>query len=63
MLVLTDEQAEQFLSQGFVKIEGCFEKAAIQDWIELSCRTSRFAGARCRAVGLSDYERTRVDPA
>ena len=34
--VLTDEQAEQFLSRGFVKIEGCFDKAEIQDWIDLA---------------------------
>ena len=34
--VLTEEQAEQFLSQGFVKVEGCFDKADIQDWIDLA---------------------------
>jgi hypothetical protein len=32
--VLSDEQAEQFLNQGFVKISGCFDKADIQDWID-----------------------------
>ena len=34
--VLSDEQAEQFLNQGFVKIDGCFDKADIQDWIDLA---------------------------
>lgn len=34
--VLTEDQAEQFLNQGFVKIEGCFEKVPIQDWIDLA---------------------------
>ncbi len=34
--VLTEDQAEQFLDYGFVKIEGCFEKASIQDWIDLA---------------------------
>ena len=32
--VLSDEQAEQFLNQGFVKISGCLDKADIQDWID-----------------------------
>jgi hypothetical protein len=34
--VLTEDQAEQFLDRGYVKIEGCFEKAAIRDWIDLA---------------------------
>ena len=34
--VLTDEQVEQFLSEGYVKIEGCFEKADVQEWIDFA---------------------------
>lgn len=34
--VLTDAQAAHFVAQGYVKLEGCFEKAAIQDWLDLA---------------------------
>ena len=36
--VLGGEQVEQFLDQGYVKIDSCFEKADIQDWIDLAFR-------------------------
>ncbi len=34
--VLTDAQAAHFVEKGYVKIEGCFEKAEIQDWLDLA---------------------------
>lgn len=34
--VLTDAQADHFVEKGFVKFEGCFEKAEIQDWLDLA---------------------------
>jgi hypothetical protein len=34
--VLTDAQAEQFIAKGYVKIEACFEKPAIQHWLDLA---------------------------
>ena len=34
--VLSNEQVEQFLDQGYVKIDNCFEKVDIQDWIDLA---------------------------
>lgn len=34
--VLTDEQVEQFLTQGFVKIDGCFKKEDVQDWLDFA---------------------------
>ena len=34
--VLTDEQVEQFQSEGYVKIEGCFKKADIQEWLDFA---------------------------
>ena len=34
--VLTQEQADHFVEKGFVKIEGCFDKAEIQDWLDLA---------------------------
>ena len=34
--VLTDGQAAHFVEKGYVKIEGCFEKAEIQDWLDLA---------------------------
>ena len=36
--VLGEEQVEQFLGQGHVKIDSCFEKGDIQDWIDLAFR-------------------------
>ena len=34
--VLTDAQAAHFVAQGYVKLEGCFEKAEVQDWLDLA---------------------------
>ncbi|MDA0710400.1 MAG: phytanoyl-CoA dioxygenase family protein [bacterium] len=34
--VLTEEQVEQFLTEGFVKIEGCFKKEDIQTWLDFA---------------------------
>src|SRR5262245_4613591 len=39
---LTDAQAEQFLQHGYVVIEGCFSKAAAQDWIDLAYKRLGF---------------------
>ena len=36
--VLGEEQVEQFLGQGHVKIDSCFEKGDIPDWIDLAFR-------------------------
>lgn len=34
--ILTQEQADHFVEKGFVKIKACFEKADVQDWLDLS---------------------------
>jgi hypothetical protein len=34
--VLTEVQAEQFMSEGYVKVEGCFKKEEIQEWLDFA---------------------------
>ena len=34
--ILTSLQVEQFLNLGYVKIENCFDRSSVQDWIDLA---------------------------
>ena len=34
--VLTAKQVGHFMEKGYVKLEGCFKKSDIQDWLDLA---------------------------
>ena len=34
--ILSPLQVEQFLNLGYVKIENCFDRSSVQDWIDLA---------------------------